>query len=134
MENKKTVSLPTVGIGSLLTVFAVLCLTVFALLSVSTVQADTRLSEKSMEAIKGYYEADCRAEEMLAQLRAGQIPEGVAEEKGVYAYQCPISDTQSLYIRVRIEENRYEILQWQLVSTVDWQADEKIPVWDGHKE
>ena len=134
MENKRTMSLPTVGIGALLTVFAVLCLTVFAVLSVSTAQADCRLSEKSMAAVIGYYEADCRAEEILAQLRNGQKPGGVTEEAGIYAYQCPISDTQELRVRVRVEGRRYEVLQWQAVSTADWQADDKLPVWDGHKE
>lgn len=131
MENKKTFSLPTVGIGSLLTVFAALCLTVFAVLSVATVQADCRLSEKSMAAVTGYYEADCRSEEILAQLRTGQLPVGVTEEDGVYTYQCNISETQSLYVRVRLEGDRYEILQWQTVSTVNWQANDKIPVWEG---
>ena len=134
MGNKKTLSLPAVGIGSLLTVFAVLCLTVFALLSVTTVLSDCRLSQKSMAAVTGYYEADCRAEEILAQLRAGSLPEGVTQEDGVYAYQCAVSDTQSLCVRVRISGNGYEVLQWQTVSTVNWQANDKIPVWDGHKE
>ena len=49
MENKK-ISFPGVGVSSLLTIFAVLCLTVFALLSLSTVQAQTRLAETSRQA------------------------------------------------------------------------------------
>lgn len=131
MENKKTLSLPTVGIGSLLTVFAVLCLTVFALLSVTTVLSDSRLSQKSMAAVTGYYEADCRAEEILAQLRAGLMPESVTEEDGIYSYSCAISETQALAVRVKVDGEHFEVLQWQAVSTVDWQANDKIPVWEG---
>lgn len=131
MENKKMLSLPAVGIGSLLTVFAVLCLTVFALLSVSTVQADRRLSEKSMAAVTGYYEADCRAGQILAQLRSGQLPAGVTEEDGIYRYSCAISETQALAVRVKVNGDRFEVLQWQTVSTVDWQTNDKIPVWEG---
>ena len=61
---------PAVGGISLLVVFAVLCLTVFALLSLSTVRADARLSEASAQAVADYYAADCQAQEILAQLRA----------------------------------------------------------------
>lgn len=44
MEAKKQrFSPPAIGGTSLLVVFAVLCLTVFALLSLTTVQADVRL-------------------------------------------------------------------------------------------
>lgn len=131
MENRKRISLPAVGIASLLSVFAVLCLVVFAMLSVTTVLADCRLSETSLSAVAAYYEADCRGEKILAQLRAGQIPDGVTEEDGVYAYTCKVSDNQALNIRVKVDGAQFEVLQWQLISTVDWQANDKIPVWDG---
>ena len=53
---------PAVGGVSLLVVFAVLCLTVFALLSLSTVRADARLSEASAQSVADYYAADCEAQ------------------------------------------------------------------------
>ena len=46
-QKQVQVSPPPVGGASLLVVFAVLCLTVFALLSLSTVRANERLSEAS---------------------------------------------------------------------------------------
>ena len=133
MSEKRTFSPPVVvGAVSLLTIFAVLCLTVFALLSLSTVQADGRLSDKSFAAVAGYYAADCAAEEILAQLRAGEIPEGVtAYEGGLYRYGCPISDTQTLVVEVAVEDTDYTIIRWQARSTADWVADDSLPVWDG---
>lgn len=133
MSEKRTFSPPVVvGAVSLLTIFAVLCLTVFALLSLSTVQADQRLSDKSFAAVAGYYAADCAAEEILAQLRAGEIPEGVtAYEGGLYRYGCPISDTQTLVVEVAVEDTDYTIIRWQARSTADWVADDSLPVWDG---
>lgn len=133
MSEKRTFSPPVVvGAVSLLTIFAVLCLTVFALLSLSTVQADQRLSDKSFAAVAGYYAADCAAEEILAQLRAGEIPEGVtAYEGGLYRYGCPISDTQTLVVEVAVEDADYTIIRWQARSTADWVADDSLPVWDG---
>ena len=38
--------------------FAVLCLTVFALLSLTTVRADVRLADASVQAVSDYYAAD----------------------------------------------------------------------------
>ena len=64
MDERKQAELapPPVGGASLLVVFAVLCLTVFALLSLSTVRANGRLSETSAQAVADYYAADCAAQ------------------------------------------------------------------------
>lgn len=123
---------PMVGGSSLLVIFAVLCLTVFALLGFGTVQADRRLADASIAAVSGYYAADCEAERILAQLRAGSVPEGVAQENGVYRYACRISETQALFVEVRVQaENSWEILRWQSAPTVRRDGDESISVWDG---
>lgn len=130
MENKRSFS--GVGISSLLVIFAVLCLTVFALLCVSTVRAQIKLAEKSRLATVSYYEAQCHAEHILAQLRNGQIPQGVESPKEhIYTYSCDLSETQTLAVWVAVTDSDYEILRWQVVSTVEWQADDRIPVWRG---
>ena len=131
MGKRQSFQAPVVGGSSLLVIFAVLCLTVFAMLSLSTVQADSRLSDASAEAVSDYYAADCRAEELLAQLRAGQIPEGVSVEDDVYSYTCPISETQELQVEVRFEGELWEVLRWQAVSTAQWNEDETLSLWDG---
>lgn len=122
-----------VGISSLLVIFAVLCLAVFALLSVSTVQAQNRLAESSREAVLGYYRADCEAEAVLAALRDGDRPECVTQNGDVFTYACRISDTQVLAVSVKVNADQYTILQWQAISTADWETEEKLPVWDGQK-
>ena len=132
-ENKK-LSLPAVGASSLLVRFAVLCLTVFALLSISTVRADGRLGDQVQTAVEGYYHADCQAEEILARLRCGELPAGVTVEDGIYTYACPISDTQVLAVQVTLQDDSYQILRWQALSTVRWEADDRIPVWNGAEE
>ena len=130
--DKRTFRPPsTIGAASLLTVFAVLCLVIFALLSLSTVSANERLSEASRASVEAYYAADCRAEAILADIRAGETPEGVELRGDTYSYTCPISETQTLAVTVRAEGDNYEILRWQAVSTVDWVSDDSLPVWDG---
>ena len=132
MGEKERFSPPAVGGGSLLVIFAVLCLTVFALLGLSGVQAGGRLSDASAQAVSAYYDADCRAEEILAALRQGVVMEGVRREAdGIYAYTCPISDTQALEVRVRLDGEDWSVLRWQAVSTAQWEADESLDLWDG---
>ena len=128
---KDNLSLPAVGLSSLLVIFAVLCLTVFTLLSVSTVSAHQRLAQSSRQAITGYYQADSQAEEILAKLRSGEVPQGVTREGNQYTYSCPISDTQTLVVRVKVAGENYQILRWQTISTENWEAEDKLPVWDG---
>lgn len=131
MADKRKFSFPAVGGSSLLVIFAVLALTVFALLSLSTVQADGRLGERAAQAVTGYYEADCQAETILARLRQGELPREVALRDGVYSYSCPISDAQALEVEVRLDGTEYAILRWQAVSTAQWQPDDTLDVWDG---
>lgn len=120
-----------VGLSSLLVIFAVLCLTVFAILSVSTVQAQLRLAESARRAVTGYYSADCGAEAILARLRNGEKPDNVEKNGDIYTYACKISETQVLAVCVRVSGAEYEILRWQAVSAADWDAEDRLPVWDG---
>ena len=131
MEVKRRFSPPAVGGSSLLVIFAVLCLTVFALLSLSTVQADGRLGDAAAAAVSDYYRADCQAETVLAQLRQGRMPEGVTVRDGVCSYTCPISDTQELAVEVYLEGTDYTVLRWQAVPTAQWQPDDGLELWTG---
>ena len=131
MEDKRRFSPPAVGGSSLLVIFAVLCLTVFALLSLSTVQADGRLGDAAAAAVSDYYRADCQAEAVLSQLRQGRVPEGVALRDSVYSYTCPISDTQELAVEVYLEGADYTVLRWQAVPVSQWQPDDSLELWSG---
>ena len=50
----------------------------------------------------------------------------------MYTFTCPASDTLELQVKVRISGTDYEVLQWQMVSTADWQNDESLNLWDGN--
>lgn len=135
-------SAPTVGASSLLVIFAVLCLTVFAMLSLSTVQADKRLSDRSAAAALGYYEDDTEAEKIFARLRAGELPdsvnvttyaaeEGTAPQCSIYSYTCAISEAQAIRVEIIHQDGVWTVLRWQAVSTTEWEADDSIDIWDG---
>lgn len=145
MAEKEKFAPPAVGGVSLLVVFAVLCLTVFALLSLATVQADGRLGDASAQAVEDYYAADCTAQAVLAWLRTGQGGEALPEDLDisttfidygdrcgeVHAFAVPISETQELRVEVRVDGADYTVLRWQAIPTGDWSEGGGLDLWDG---
>lgn len=142
-QKSSSFSPPALGGASLLVIFAVLALTIFALLSLSTVRADGRLSEASAQAVRDYYAADCKAQAYLAWLRTGEgaldtevINTGMAiidyadRSETLCSYTLPISDTQELQVEVRINGTEYKILRWQAVPIGEWETDDGMDLWD----
>ncbi|MBE6679600.1 MAG: hypothetical protein E7598_03665 [Ruminococcaceae bacterium] len=123
---------PMVGATSLIVIFAVLCITVFALLALKTAKSSSKLSIISAENAIAYYNADSEANEILARLRNGEKLQNVSANGNVYTYFCKISDTQLLNVEVEIRsQNDYTVLKWQKVYANDWQADDTMDIWDG---
>ena len=136
MDKEHRGRIPVVGGSSLLVIFAVLCLTVFALLGLTTVRADGRLSQAGADAVAAYYEADTQAEEIFARLRAGEFPEDVmpCDCGGVegYTYICPISETQQLAVELHREGDKWTVLRWQAEPVSDSVVfDQTLDLWDG---
>lgn len=131
MNKEDKFSPPAAGGISLLVAFAVLCLTVFALLSLSTVQAQSRLADASLRTVAEYYAADSEAWRILALLRTGESVEGVESDNGVYFYTCPISEKQVLEVEVRLSGKEYEILRWQAVPDSQEGEESGFDLWNG---
>lgn len=126
------------GGTSLLVVFAVLCLTVFALLSLATVQADRRLADSAVQGVADYYAADCKAQETLARLRNGEFPAGVTRHSyepqagGVRcSYAVPISEGQELRVEVVLRDGNWTVLRWQAAPVSEWGGSESVDLWNG---
>lgn len=133
MRKEDRFSPPATGGISLLVAFAVLCLTIFALLALTTVRAQSRLTDASVQSVKSYYNADCEALRILALLGRGELPEGVVENDGIYFYTCPISEVQVLEVEARIGEDGIDILRWQTVPEGQEAEDGEVNLnlWDG---
>lgn len=67
-----------VGSSSILMIFVLLCLVTFSTLSLVTANADYKLTAKTAESVSGYYEADAKAELLLASIDEKLI--GLAKE------------------------------------------------------
>ncbi len=116
METKKRAQMPTIGGTSLLVIFAVLCLTTFAVLSIATAEADARGARVSAEAVSSFYAADLEAEEIFSRIRAGELPEGVTLSGNIYSYTCKISETQTLFVEIEAKDGIFTVLRWQAAS------------------
>ena len=114
-EPRRKFSPPVVGGSSLLVIFAVLCLTGVALMSLSTARANERLSLAAKDRAVEYYEADRAAEEIYARLRAGELPEGVSVAGEEYRYTWT-GENLALQVTLRRDEDGWSVLQWQVCA------------------
>lgn len=130
MKKTHRMSAPAIGGSSLLVIFAVLCLTVFALLSLSTAQAEKRMSDASAQALTAYYAADLEAEQIFARLRAGENVPGVQKNAWLYSYSCPILEQQILEVELENKENTWHVCRWQVIAR-SGTVSETLPVWNG---
>ena len=127
---RERMTAPAVGVSALMVIFAVLCMTVFALLSLSTAQAEKRLSDAAVQSVTDYYAADLEAEKVFARLRLGEVVEGVRMDGCCYRYECSISENQTLEVELKKTAHTWRILRWQVVAG-SAPVSETLPVWDG---
>ena len=130
----------SIGITSLTVILCVLCLTVFAVLTLTTAISERELTEKRAEVTSDYYAAENEAAKLVNELQIAweigadlqEIAEknGIVIENDIFRFQKAIDEGQELNVVLRLE-NGFEIEAWQIVSVVDWTPDESIQVWDG---
>ena len=130
MKRRNSFSVSAIGGSSLLAIFAVLCLVIFALLSLNTALAEKRLSEASAQAAEEWYAADLKAQEIFARLRAGEAVPGVEQTGSEFTYEIPVSGHQTLLVSLKKNENCWEILSWQAVAHPE-DGNTTLPVWQG---
>jgi hypothetical protein len=118
-----------VGVGtiSLIMIFAVLCLTVFAMLTLSTSNAEKVLADRTSSFVKSYYEADSQATQIKADLLASYAQSGAT---GIETYSCRINDVQDLLVKIRFDGGSYTVLEWKTGYSQEWELDTSIAVMD----
>lgn len=129
------------GATSLILMFSVLCLTIFALLSLSAANRDRGYTEKLASSVTGYYEADSRAVE-IADALSRAVSEGdfAPEIKGItiltdgagqFSFLVPIDDRRALAVGLEIKTGETEILFWSVTEPNNWSPDDGLKVWRG---
>jgi hypothetical protein len=130
-----------IGSSSIVLVFAVLCLTIFSMISLTIATSERTLTDAEVEMVVNYYLADALAEEILAYIRiAGnavpQTIQGISiqqerEEDILFlSFINPITELKGLYVRIALRNNVYDILQWRMIDLLDWVPDTSIVVWE----
>ena len=131
------------GSASIVLVFAVLCLSIFTMISYISARAEESLINTEVDLVKNFYEADTLAVQILDNiLSSGATPEEIfGVEITSYwdmdlwaervSFIIPVSAINDLYVAVAISENLYEILTWRMYKTGEWEADDRLDVWQG---
>lgn len=147
MQNERKSSGINIGSASIIMVFSVLCLTVFAVLSLITANSEYKLAVKSTDVIKNYYAADNAATEKLAVLKdtfddgdfadvqtkateLGIICESAGADVTL-SFEEKVTDTQALSVKATYTSGDFRIDEWKLISTDEWNADAGFELWDG---
>lgn len=133
-----------VGSASIVLVFAVLCLTIFSLITFVVAGNDKALVEAKAEMVTGYYKADALAEQIFVDLLAlDSMPEvkhgveihtGWDEELGIETtyFYSPISEDKALFVNFTVNnDGTYYILSWRMHDMYEWQYDGSINIWAG---
>ena len=137
MKDRK---MPFLGIGaaSIVLVLAMVCLAVFAALTLSSAKGDHTLSKKNLERTSAFYQASNAANEQV-----GAIDEKLwklyrrskdKKEKTI-AFQESITDTQQLSVKLQIyypekkNDLCYEVIKWKKEAVGAWKKDDFLPVY-----
>ncbi len=138
----------SIGLASIVTIFVVIALTIFAALSVSTARQERELAGKFADSVTAYWAADAECAALANAFGAAWA--GASDEADIIklaadsdaaviradgdlliSYEKPISDVSSLCVTLRLGE-AFRIEEWRMVSTdEDWTPDNTLPVWQG---
>lgn len=160
MKKKSRIGL-NIGTSSILLVFVLLCMVTFAALSFVSANADYKLSQSLETRTTRYYTVSNTAEQRLSEIEdilaevktrsadfesyktqaaealaatpAADSPEG---SWGTLHWQLPFSDTQALDVVLNLTDpfesgSYFTVNRWQVVSTVSWEDDSTLELFDG---
>ncbi len=128
-----------VGASSILLILVVVSLTLFASLALIQARSDAALTEKTAVSIDAFYDADARAQKMLAALddalRAGLPPENVEgvtrQADGTYDFSIGSSDGHTLYVSVSTNGGTCAVTNYRYESAAEWVGQNAGTLWQG---
>ena len=119
------------GAVTLVMIFCVLCMAVFASLTLVTARREAALTELTAQRTQAYYDADREATEKVAALAKGDKPRDVKISGDTASFAVPVGDAQKLDVRVRLTDDGCSVEKWATVYDGDWETDDSIEVWGG---
>jgi hypothetical protein len=140
---------PGLGGTPIIMVFAILCLTIFAALTLSTASSEYNLSSKYAESVSEYYNADAEGVRFVAAIKKSVGDEanadeyasaaeaiGAAVEKNdsgaVITRDIAVDDNQVLRIMLNADASGLRVVSWKIVYIGTWVADNTFNLWTGN--
>ena len=132
-----------VGSASIVLVFAVLCLTVFSLITFVVAGNNKVLADNEAKLVTGFYEAEAKAERILAEIIETKTLSGsilgvdissmwaMEMDADIVSFACPVSDSKSLYVDVAIYTDSFDVLCWRMRDNGEWETDDSLNLWFG---
>ena len=124
------------GAVSLVMIFCVLCMAVFAVLTLSTAVREQGLANLTAQRAEEYYEADRQATEIAAAIAAGETVDSVevlynfAAEGMEASYVVPAGGELLLEVRLLLTGSECRVLAWRTVYAGDWAPDNSMNLLD----
>ena len=160
-QEMKDRKMPFLGIGaaSIVLVLAMVCLAVFAALTLSSAKGDHTLSKKNLERTSAFYQASNAANEQVGAIDEKlwklyrrskdkkdymkRVGRSFTKSKGIsynkkektIAFQESITDTQQLSVKLQIyypekkNDLCYEVIKWKKEAVGAWKKDDFLPVY-----
>ncbi|MEA4870597.1 hypothetical protein SDC9_138312 [bioreactor metagenome] len=128
-----------VGASSILLILVVVSLTLFASLALMQARSDAALTDKTAVSASAYYDADARAQQMLAALddalKQGYAPESVEgvtrQEDGSYRFSVGSCDGHALNVAVDLGGGSCNVLSYRYESAAEWVGQDAGTLWQG---
>ena len=136
-ENRQRPMGLNIGSASIIMLFAVLCLTVLAALSLLSANSQHSLAERSAEVTRAYYAAEVKAAQMYDLVKNGDLSSvSLYEQNGetLYSYTVDIDEFQSFNVLIAIEDGTTQIRSWKIVEAGNWTPDDFFDLWTGETE
>ena len=130
-EKKRPTPFISIGSSSLLVVFLVLAIMIFAVLSFVSATNDYEYSVKMVSQKKDYYHACNQAEEALASLSASLDVSNSNMFPSSDNFYIPIDDFRHLFVAYEIitteeEKMTYRITSWKVEMREPWEGDNTL--------
>ena len=128
-----------VGASSILLILVVVSLTLFASLALIQARSDATLTDKTAVSVDAFYDADARAQRMIASLddalKNGGAPESIEgvtmQEDGSYAFSVGSCDGHALNVAVRISNGVCEVVSYRYENAAEWVGQDAATLWQG---
>lgn len=136
---------PGLGAAPIIMTFVILCLTIFAALTLSTASAEYNLSSAYADSSRDYYSADAEGVRFVAELQADTEKNGYAAAAENLGAEVSYSgdeilitrdfeigeSSQVLRVSLSADDSGLRITSWRIVYSGEWIPANTFNIWTG---